>query len=38
VVIRSHEGEADREEEHYAIREGIVVITKNGIIPDGTII
>jgi glucose-1-phosphate adenylyltransferase len=38
VVIRSHEGEADREQEHYAIREGIVVVTKNGIIPDGVAI
>lgn len=38
VVVRSHEGEPDQDEEHYAIREGIVVITKNAIIPNGTII
>jgi glucose-1-phosphate adenylyltransferase len=35
VVIRSHEGEPDRQEELYAIRDGIVVIPKNTIIPDG---
>jgi glucose-1-phosphate adenylyltransferase len=38
VVIRSHQGEPDHEEEHYVIRDGIVVIPKNAIIPDGTII
>ena len=38
VVIRSHQGEPDREEENYAIRDGIVVIPKNAVIPDGTII
>jgi glucose-1-phosphate adenylyltransferase len=38
VTIRSHQGEADQEQEHYAIREGIVVIPKNAVIPDGTII
>jgi len=38
VVIRSHQGEPDREEEHYVIRDGIVVIPKNAIIPDGTTI
>ena len=38
VVIRSHEGEPDREEENYVIRDGIVVIPKNAIIPDGTTI
>jgi glucose-1-phosphate adenylyltransferase len=36
VVIVSHTGEADREEEHYAIRDGIVVIPKNAVIPNGT--
>jgi len=36
VVIRSHEGEPDREEELYVIRDGIVVIPKNAVIPDGT--
>jgi glucose-1-phosphate adenylyltransferase len=36
VIIHSHEGEPDREEEHYAIRDGIVVIPKNAIISDGT--
>jgi glucose-1-phosphate adenylyltransferase len=38
VIVRSHEGEPDREEEHYAIREGIVVITKNAVIPAGAAI
>ncbi|HIQ02051.1 MAG TPA: glucose-1-phosphate adenylyltransferase [Anaerolineales bacterium] len=38
VVIRSHEGEPNREEENYVIRDGIVVIPKNAIIPDGTTI
>jgi len=36
VVIRSHEGEPDHEEEYYAIRDGIAVIPKNAVIPDGT--
>jgi len=36
VIICSHEGEPDREEEHYAIRDGIVVIPKNAVISDGT--
>jgi len=36
VVIRSHEGEPDHEEEYYAIRDGIAVIPKNAAIPDGT--
>jgi glucose-1-phosphate adenylyltransferase len=35
VVIASHEGEADRDEEYFAIRDGIVVIPKNAVIPDG---
>ena len=38
VVIRSHEGETDRDEESYAIRDGIVVIPKNGVILDGAVI
>jgi glucose-1-phosphate adenylyltransferase len=38
VVIRNHAGEPDREEEHYSIREGIVVVCKNALIPDGTVI
>jgi glucose-1-phosphate adenylyltransferase len=38
VVISSHEGEPDRDEEHYSIRDGIVVIPKNTVIPDGTTI
>jgi glucose-1-phosphate adenylyltransferase len=36
VVIRSHEGEPDQEEEYYVIRDGIAVIPKNAVIPDGT--
>ncbi|HEC34187.1 MAG TPA: glucose-1-phosphate adenylyltransferase [Chloroflexi bacterium] len=35
VVIRSHEGEPDREEGNYAIRDGIVVIPKNAVLSDG---
>ncbi len=38
VVIRSHEGEPDREEELYVIRDGIVVIPEDTIIPEGTVI
>jgi glucose-1-phosphate adenylyltransferase len=38
VVIRSHEGEPDQEEENYVIRDGIVVIPKNSVIPDNTTI
>ena len=38
VTIRSHEGEEDRDGEHYAIRDGIVVIPKHAVIPDGTVI
>jgi glucose-1-phosphate adenylyltransferase len=36
VVIRSHQGEDDRDHEQYSIRDGIVVIPKNTVIPDGT--
>ena len=38
VVIRSYEGEEDQDCEDYAIRDGIVVIPKNALIPDGTVI
>jgi glucose-1-phosphate adenylyltransferase len=38
VVIRSHEGEADRDEPFYSIREGIVVIPKGAVFPDNTVI
>jgi glucose-1-phosphate adenylyltransferase len=38
VTIRSHEGEPDRDEEQFSIRDGIVVIPKNAVIPDGTAI
>jgi len=38
VVIRPHLGEPDRDEESWSIRDGIVVIPKNAIIPEGTII
>jgi glucose-1-phosphate adenylyltransferase len=38
VTIRSHEGEADRDEELYSVRDGIVVIAKNTVIHDGTTI
>jgi glucose-1-phosphate adenylyltransferase len=35
VEIASHRGEPDRDEEQYSIRDGIVVIPKNTVIPDG---
>ncbi len=39
VVIRSREEEAEFiETENYTIRDGIVVIPKNAVIPDGTVI
>jgi glucose-1-phosphate adenylyltransferase len=38
VTIRSHEGEEDQDGEHNAIRDGIVVIPKHAVIPDGTTI
>ena len=46
VTIRSHSGDADqivpadsrRGEETYVIRDGVVVIPKNTVIPDGTVI
>lgn len=38
VRIRSHEDEPDSEGENYVIREGIVVIPKEAVIPDGTMI
>ncbi len=39
VIIRPHDPEEEMvEEENYVIRDGIVVIPKNSIIPDGTVI
>lgn len=38
VIVHSHEGEPDREEESYVIRDGVVVIPKNAVVPDGTVI
>jgi glucose-1-phosphate adenylyltransferase len=39
VMIRPHEDEAEFiETENYTIRDGIVVIPKNALIPDGTVI
>lgn len=38
VVIRNHWGEPDSETKSYVIRDGIVVIPKDTVIPDGTII
>ena len=38
VVIRSHAGEENRDEELYSIRDGIVVIPDNTVIPDGTMV
>jgi glucose-1-phosphate adenylyltransferase len=38
VVIGSHEGDADHHRELYSVRDGIVVIPKNTVIPHGTVI
>jgi glucose-1-phosphate adenylyltransferase len=38
VIIRGNENLPDQEHEHYVIKKGIVVINKNAVIPDGTII
>jgi len=38
VVIRGHEHLEDEEHEHYVIKKGIVVLNKDAVIPDGTII
>ncbi len=36
VVIRSHEGSPDQDTDLYSIRDGVVVIPKDTIIPSGT--
>ncbi|MFO7767392.1 MAG: glucose-1-phosphate adenylyltransferase [bacterium] len=36
VVIEGKEGIEDRDEDHFSVRDGIVVIPKNTVIPDGT--
>jgi glucose-1-phosphate adenylyltransferase len=39
VVIRPHPEVADLiEQENYVIRDGLVIVPKNAVIPDGTII
>jgi glucose-1-phosphate adenylyltransferase len=38
VVIRGHEGMKNVEEEQYSVVDGIVVVLKNAVIPDGTTI
>jgi glucose-1-phosphate adenylyltransferase len=38
VRIVRHEGEADRDGEGFYLRDGIVVVEKNAVIPDGTVI
>jgi glucose-1-phosphate adenylyltransferase len=38
VRIASHTGEADRDGEGFYLRDGIVVVEKNAVIPDGTVI
>jgi glucose-1-phosphate adenylyltransferase len=38
VRIANHAGEADRDGESFFIRDGIVVVEKNAVIPDGTVI
>ena len=38
VRIGNHAGEADRDGEGFYLRDGIVVVEKNAVIPDGTVI
>ncbi len=38
VIIRFHQGEPDRDEELYVIRDGIVVIPEDTTIPEGMVI
>jgi len=38
VVIRSHKGRPDEEHEGWVVRDGFVVVMKNAVIPDGTVI
>lgn len=38
VVIRGGEGLDDHDDENYSIKDGIVIILKNAVIPDGSII
>ncbi|MBK9257010.1 MAG: glucose-1-phosphate adenylyltransferase [Saprospiraceae bacterium] len=38
VIIRGNDNLKDEEHEHYVIKKGIVVLNKNAVIPDGTII
>jgi glucose-1-phosphate adenylyltransferase len=38
VRIVNHAGEADRDGEGFYLRDGIVVVEKNAVIPDGTVI
>jgi glucose-1-phosphate adenylyltransferase len=38
VTIRSAEGKPDRDGPGYCVRDGIVIVPKNGVIPAGTVI
>ncbi len=38
VVIRMIEGRPDGETEYYVARDGLIIVPKNAIIPDGTVI
>ncbi len=38
VIIRGNDNLEDIETEHYVIKKGIVVVNKNAVIPNGTII
>src|SRR5262245_39190025 len=38
VRIKNHEGVEQKDGDGYYVRDGIVVIPKNGIVPDGTVI
>jgi glucose-1-phosphate adenylyltransferase len=38
AILRNERGIREAETEHYVIRDGIVVIPKNAVIPAGTVI
>jgi glucose-1-phosphate adenylyltransferase len=38
VRIRNHQGDSDSEGENHVIRDGIVVIPRGAVVPDGTVI
>ncbi len=38
VIIRGLPGRPDESADHFAIRDGIVIVTKDAVLPDGTVI